>query len=168
MAAGTDSLSKQTWTLTEEQCQFATQHHKLILSFLNRRRLDEQEYYDVVALGYLSAVKRYFAQPKLGQYAFSTIAWQAMRRSVDAFRKANTQQLEAEQRYLETRPKDDPMEDMEARLFLHDLASVASRPQYELAALRLQGCSIAETARQHSMTPKRVSKLLKELYQAYF
>lgn len=129
--------------------------------------MDEQEYYDVVALGYLSAVKRYFAQPKLGQYAFSTIAWQAMRRSVDAFRRAETQQLEAGQRYLETMAKNDPMEDMEARLFLHDLASVASRPQYELATLRLQGCSITETARQCGMTPKQVSKLLKELYRAY-
>lgn len=91
-----------------------------------------------------------------------------MRRSVDAFRRAETQQLEAGQRYLETMAKNDPMEDMEARLFLHDLASIASRPQYELATLRLQGFSITETARQHGMTPKQVSKLLKELYRAYF
>ena len=58
--------------------------------------------------------------------------------------------------------------ELEARLFLHDLASVASRPQFELAALRLQGYSIVEVAQQHGRTPKRVRRLLKELYRVYF
>ena len=91
-----------------------------------------------------------------------------MQRSIAAFHRAEAQRTRAEQRYLETVPPKDPMEELEARLFLHDLASIASRPQYELAALRLQGCSIAEAARQRSMTPKRVRRLLKELYRAYF
>ena len=69
---------------------------------------------------------------------------------------------------METVTEKDPMEELEARLFLHDLASVANRSQYELAALRLQGYSIAETARQRGMTPNRVRRLLKELYRAYF
>ena len=69
---------------------------------------------------------------------------------------------------METVTEKDPMEELEARLFLHDLASVANRSQYELAALRLQGYSIAETARQRGMTPRRVRRLLKELYRAYF
>ena len=156
------------WTLTETQRQFAAHHHSLIHSFLNRRGLDELEYYDIVAFGYLSAVRRYLTQPELRRYAFSTIAWQAMVRGVDAFHRTETRRQEAEQHYLETVPKRDPMEELEARLCLHDLASVASRSQYELAALRLQGCSIAETARKSGMTPKRVGKLLKELYRAYF
>ena len=91
-----------------------------------------------------------------------------MRRSVDAFHQAEARRKEAEQRYLEAMPKSDPMEELEARLFLHDLASIASRSQYELASLRLQGYSVAETARRCGITPKRVSKLLKELYQVYF
>ena len=91
-----------------------------------------------------------------------------MQRSITAFHRAEAQRTQAEQRYLETVPPKDSMEDLEARLFLHDLASVASRPQYELAALRLQGCSIAEAARQSDMTPKRVRRLLKELYRVYF
>ena len=60
------------------------------------------------------------------------------------------------------------MEELEARLFLYDLASVVSRPQYELAALRLQGYSIAEVAQQRGMTYKQVRRLLKELYRVYF
>ena len=50
------------------------------------------------------------------------------------------------------------MDELEARLFLHGLASVASRPQFELAALRLQGYSIVEVAQQHGLTPKRVRR----------
>lgn len=91
-----------------------------------------------------------------------------MRRSIASFRRTEAQRTEAEQRYLETAPRKDPMEYLEARLFLHNLASSANRPQYELAALRLQGYSITETARQRGMTPKRVRKLLRELYRVYF
>ena len=119
-------------------------------------------------MGYLSAVRRYLTRPKLRQYAFSTIAWKSMERSIAVFQRAEAQRMQAEHRYLETMPRKDPMEELEARLFLHDLASVASRPQYELAVLRLQGYSIAETARQCGMTPKRVRRLLKELYRVYF
>ena len=119
-------------------------------------------------MGYLSAVRRYLTQPQLRWYAFSTIAWKAMRRSIAAFHRAEALRTQAEQRYQEATPKSDPMEELEARLFLHDLASIASRPQYELAALRLQGYSIKETARQRGMTPKRVRRLLKELFRAYF
>lgn len=91
-----------------------------------------------------------------------------MRRSIAAFHRAEARRTQAERSYLEAQPKNDPMDALEARLVLHDLASIASWPQYELAALRLQGCSIAETARQCGMTPKRVRGLLKDLYRAYF
>ena len=91
-----------------------------------------------------------------------------MQRSIAAFQQAEARRTQAEQRYLELMPKRDPMAELEAKLFLHDLASVASRPQYELAALRMQGCSIAEAARRRGMTPQRVRRLLKELYRAYF
>jgi len=91
-----------------------------------------------------------------------------MRRSIAFFQRAEALRTEAEQRYLESLPKRDPMEELEARLFLHDLASSASRSQYELAALRLQGYTIAEAARKRGMTRKRVRKLLWELYRSYF
>jgi len=139
--------------LTDEQRHFAANNHGLIFSFLNKHGWDEREYYDIAAFGYLSAVRRYLARPELHQYAFSTIAWKSMERSIASFFRAEAQRTEAEQRYLEAELVRDPMDEMEARLLLHDLASVASRPQYELATLRLQGYSIAETARQRGMTP---------------
>lgn len=154
--------------LTEEQRRFAALNHGLIYSFLNERKWEESEYYDIAAFGYLSAIRRYLTQPKLQQFAFSTIAWQAMERSISYFQQKETRRLEAERRYLETAHRADPMEELEARLVLHDLASSSSPEQYQLAALRLQGYSIAETARLQGMTPKRVRKLLRELYRVYF
>lgn len=135
---------------------------------MNEHDWDEREYYDIAAFGYLSAVRRYLTQPKLRQYAFSTIAWRSMGRSIASFHRAEAQRRSAEQRYMASVPVNDPMEELEVRLILHDLASSTNRPQYELAALRLQGYSIAETARRCGMTPKRVRKLLKELYRVYF
>jgi hypothetical protein len=64
--------------LTTEQQAFAAENHDLVYSFLHAKRLPEDEFYDVVIFGYLRAVQRYFTQPGLRRYAFSTIAWRAM------------------------------------------------------------------------------------------
>lgn len=154
--------------LTADERQFAANNHELIFSFLNEFGWDEREYYDIAAFGYLTAVRRYLTQPELRQYAFSTIAWPAMRQRIEVFHRAETRRQNTEQRYLATVHRADPMEELEARLFLHDLASVSDPKQYQLALLRLQGYSIAETARRHGMTPKRVRKMLRELYRVYF
>ena len=60
--------------LSPEQRQFAAEQHNLIYAYLKEKGLYHEEYYDIAALGYLQAVKRYLTQPALRQYAFSTIA----------------------------------------------------------------------------------------------
>lgn len=57
---------------------------------------------------------------------------------------------------------------METRLILHDLAAVSNREQYELAALRLQGYTIAEIAASQGIPKIRVRRILRELYRVYF
>lgn len=156
--------------LTEEQRQFATERHDLIYSFLRNKGWDAGEYYDIAAFGFLRAVKRYLTEPKLHQYAFSTIAWRAMGQSISSFHRAEARRLETEQRYWETQQTtlpQDPMEELEADLILHDLAVVSSKEQYMLASLRLQGYSVAETARRYGISPKRVRRLLKKMYRVY-
>ncbi len=154
--------------LTLVQRDFAASHHDLIYAFLHSRGYRVSEYYDIAAFGYLAAVKRYLTQPVLRKYAFSTIAWRSMERSVASFHRAEIRRRDTEQRYLEIAPhQPDPMEEMEARLILHELASVSTPEQYQLAALRLQGYTIMETARLRGMSPHRVSKLLREMYRVY-
>lgn len=64
--------------LNQEQQQFAEQNHEVVGRFLSQKRLDAEEFYDIVIFGYLSAVQDYLEKPKLARYAFSTIAWRNM------------------------------------------------------------------------------------------
>ena len=154
--------------LTQIQRAFAASHHDLIYTFLRDQGWEAGEYYDIAAFGYLAAVRRYLTRPDLQKYAFSTIAWRSMKQSVAAFHKSELRQRDTERRYLEAAPPaPDPMAETEARLILHELASVSTPEQRRLAVLRLQGYTIAETARLRGMPPKRVSKLLREMYRVY-
>lgn len=46
--------------LDDKQRAFAEQHHRLIYSFLNQNGLDENDFYDIAAIGYLKSIKKYF------------------------------------------------------------------------------------------------------------
>lgn len=154
--------------LSEAQKAFAAEHHGLIYAFLNEERWPEDECYDIAALGYLRAVLRYDAQPKLRRFDFSTIAWANMKQSVSAYRRAEERRKEAEQRCMEaSHTHTDPFEDAEYDLLLHELAAVSQEKQYELAELRVQGYSIAEIAKKQRMTTYRVRKMIKELFRVY-
>lgn len=154
--------------MTEEQRLFASEHHNLIYTFLREKGWMPGEYYDIAALGYLRAVMRYLTQPHLRRYAFSTIAWRAMTQSIDSYHRAEARRAESERKYLYAiRPPPDPYERLESDLLLHTLAAMSSREQCRLAAMRLQGYSIAETAQAQGMSPRRVRKLLREMYLVY-
>lgn len=165
----TEGRSSQPKVMSETQRQFAAERHNLIYTFLREKGWAPGEYYDIAAFGFLRAVMRYLSEPNLHQYAFSTIAWRAMGQSIASYHRAESRRVESEQRYLETKlhQEQDPFTELEANLLLHDLFARSSSEQYRLAALRLQGYSIAETARTQGMTPKRVRRLLRELYHVY-
>lgn len=155
--------------MTDEQRQFASERHNLIYAFLREKGWTPGEYYDIAALGYLRAVMRYLTQPHLQRYAFSTIAWKSMAQSISTYHRAEARRLEGEQKYLLSAkpPPSDPYEELEAKLLLQELASSSGEKQYRLAEMRLQGYSVAETARAQGMSPKRVRKLLREMYLVY-
>lgn len=64
--------------LDPSQQQFAAQNHQIVDRFLSKKRLDTEEFYDVVIFGYLQAVQEYLERPELSSYTFSTIAWRKM------------------------------------------------------------------------------------------
>lgn len=89
--------------LTEQQKAFANQHHDLIFKFMTAKKLT-MEWYDILAIGYLKAVKKWFKREDLHQYCFSTIAFYKMRREVGNER-------EKEKRRLKTISLDAVMQD---------------------------------------------------------
>ena len=91
-----------------------------------------------------------------------------MRQSIAAFHRSEERRKAAERAYAENCPvAADAWDELEGDLILHDLAAVSSQEQYTVARLRLQGYSIAEAALAQGVSPKRVRKLLKELYRVY-
>lgn len=68
--------------LTAEERRFAADNHRIVGEYLNKRRLPEDEWYDVVIFRYLNAVRNWIRRPELHRYKFRTIAYQNMRSAV--------------------------------------------------------------------------------------
>lgn len=158
--------------LTTREQQFAAENHRLIFAFLNEQELAEVDYYDIAALGYLEAVHRYLSEPSLRSFAFSTIAYRAMLKSLShsLFIQLRQQRIEAVS--LDTGGPDGmpyPQQAIarrrfEEQLFLHALAGLPAH-QYELVRMRLDGCTVREIARRKKTTEKKVRSLLRQTRQ---
>lgn len=164
--------------LTREQREFATKWHNLIYTFLNEKKLPEEDYYDIVVFGFLRAVKEYFSKPALQQYSFSTIAWNYMRSCLsDHFKSESCQKRKAcivSLHSLNYGRECTPLEEtisapdrlmlqLETELLLHDLAQRATRQQMAIVQLRSAGYNMREIARTQSIPMKRVQELLSEI-----
>ena len=73
--------------LTRKQQKFAEEHHNLVYSFLNKKKLNESVFYDVVIFGYLKAVQEYCDIPNLREHRFSTLAWKRMQSALSNYYK---------------------------------------------------------------------------------
>ena len=153
--------------LTREQREFATKWHNLIYTFLNEKRLSEEDYYDIVVFGFLRAVKRYFTEPALQQYSFSTIAWKNMRSCLsDYFKSQSCQKRNGYTISLHTLTYgDEPvrLEEVISELLLHDLARRATRQQMAVVHMRSAGYNVREIAKTQSIPMKKVQELLEEI-----
>lgn len=78
------SRRKEWAPLTDEQRQFATEHHNLIYSFLYQRGLDIEEWYGVAAEGFIKAIIANGS--KKGE--FSTLAYLRMGTAISNERKS--------------------------------------------------------------------------------
>ena len=83
--------------LTPVQAAFAAEHHNLVYSYLNKRKLSVDKFYDIAIFGYLRAVRKYFEREGLRKYKFSTIAYPCMQADIgNHFRAQKTQMRTAE------------------------------------------------------------------------
>lgn len=161
--------------LTKEQRDFATKWHNLIYTFLNEKGLPVEDYYDIVVFGFLRAVRRYFTEPELLKYSFSTIAWQAM--DCDLTNHYKSQFRQKRQAYMVSlhsydgaytledvlSAPDKVMAQLETELLLHDLAEQASRQHMAVVHMRSAGYNMREIAKKERIPMKRVRELLEEI-----
>lgn len=78
--------------LTYEEQLFAAEHHDVVYKYLRKRRLDPDEYYDVVIFRFLRSVKRWFSEPHLHEHNFEIVAYYAMRSEIGHYQHRKNQQ----------------------------------------------------------------------------
>lgn len=163
--------------LTPEQKVFAAQNHDMIFKFLNENHLLEDEYYDVIAFGYLRAVRRFFSDSQLQDYSFGTIAWKGMLgalRNYDRVRcgqkhtaKVFSIHTESGEDNLTLREDSarykDLMTQLEVELLLHDLAKRVSKQQMEIVRMKSHGYNLQDIATRQNTSTKRIRMLLEEV-----
>lgn len=86
--------------LTPEEQQFAADNHDCLQWAIRKQCLD-RELTDIAAIGYIHAVKKWFARPNLHKWSFRTIANQTIRSHISSERRKQetriqTVSLEAE------------------------------------------------------------------------
>jgi DNA-directed RNA polymerase specialized sigma24 family protein len=77
-------MEEKTWTrghkhsytdepLTNEEKRFAEEHHSCLFYYMRERHLNSEEWYDILVIPYLEAVKKYFNYEPCKAYAFPTV-----------------------------------------------------------------------------------------------
>lgn len=99
--------------LTEEQREFATDNHNLIYSFLHKMNLDIDDWYDIVAIGYVNAVYAY----NPGKAKFSSYVFECMRNTV----RVEKRNFNAKKRQVFMISLDEPCKESEVELDLREV-----------------------------------------------
>ena len=141
--------------MTQEEREFAEQHHNLVIDFLRYRRLPTDDFYDIVIFGYLSAVQQYFRNPPAG-VEFKAMAFRAMKDAVlrdgeynaRAKRYGYTVSLDTEGRHsIIPDQKQDVERQTEDKALLEQAAKVATPKESKIIELLIDGFALHEAAR---------------------
>ena len=150
-------MKKQIETLTEQESAFAAENHSLIFRFLSRKGLPEDEYYDVVAFGYLNGVKKYFRREELRkQYSFTTLAWHAMNSCFANYHSA----LALEELISDARDyAEETLEAMRVREMLESF----EQTEREIVRLLMQGYAKSEIRARLGLSAGQISELISQI-----
>ncbi|MFR8473878.1 MAG: hypothetical protein ACLVCT_03025 [Lachnospira sp.] len=67
-----------TRPLTEEEKQFAEEHHDLMYRYMKIHELDPEEWYDILIIPYLNAVKKYHQYERLQSLKFKQVFFRTL------------------------------------------------------------------------------------------
>ncbi len=146
----------ETKKLTEEQQIFATEKHGLIYSFLHLKRLDANEYYDIVVFGYLRAIKKYFDNIAIWEYQFSTIAFKEMNSELVNHFAKNKIEIDMlnqkEPAIIDSR--------FDANLLTNEIQRLLTNEDFLIYQAKLNGMSIKEISTYFGFTYYKTNKRL--------
>ena len=166
--------NRQSKKLTPEETAFAAEHYKLIYTYLNKRHLPEDEFFDVVVFGYLNGVKKHFRREDLKQYSFSNLAWKAMDSCFSNYMRSEKRKEQISYPLnLHTRGKDghtleekisttrDFAEEIISSITLQETLNSLERTEREITQLLMDGWTEAEISENLGFT-------LPEIYEKIF
>lgn len=158
---------KRNFVLTDDQREYAAEHHNLIYKFLSVKKLDKGIYYDIVAPGYLRAVVNYDTREDLKQYKFTAIAWRAMNSDLYNYwrylnrkkRKSDVISLDMPLIVNENFSWHDTIisdvnieQSFEDKMFWLEVYSLLDKSQIELIQMRLSGHSKRDISKQMNIS----------------
>ncbi len=149
-------INIETKKLTEEQKIFATENHNLIYTFLSRKNLDSDNFYDIVVFGYLRAVKKYFRNQEIWKYQFSTIAYKEMNGELlNYFDKNKSEKyVEIENSIITSN------NEFDSDLLTVDIENLLTTEDFLIYQAKLNGMSIKEISKYFGITNYKTNKRL--------
>lgn len=141
--------------MTQEEREFAEQHHDMVVDYLRYKRLPMDDFYDIVIFGYLSAVQQYFRNPPAG-VEFKAMAFRAMKDSIlregeyhaRAKRCGYTVSLDTADYHSAIHdPKQDVERQTERKALLEQAVSVATPKEAKIIRFLMDGFALREAAR---------------------
>ena len=154
--------------MTQEERDFAKQHHNLVIDFLRYRRLPMDDFYDIVIFGYLSAVKQYFRNPPAG-VEFKAMAFRAMK---DSILREGEYHARAKRSGVTVGLDDVELTDLsqdterriEGKALLEQVVSIANPKETKIIDLLIDGFALHEAARFLKMPKKVAVSCMEDLY----
>lgn len=154
--------------MTQEEREFAEQHHDLVSDFLRYKHLPVDDFYDVVIFGYLSAVQQYFRNPPV-DVEFNAMAFRAMKDSIlrdgeyhaRAKRCGSTVSLDTD---TIPDPKQDTERQTERKVLLEQAASMATPREAKIIRLLVDGFALREAARFLKMPKAAAVSYMEDFY----
>ncbi len=154
--------------MTQEERDFAEQHHDLVIDFLRYRHLPMDEFYDVVIFGYLSAVQQYIRKPPV-DVEFKAMAFRAMK---DAVLREGEYRTRVKRCGVTVGLDDvalaDPRQDTERRVegkaLLEQVVNVATRREARIINLLIDGLALHEAARFLKMPKAAAVSCMEDFY----
>ena len=138
-------------SMTQEEREFAEQHHNMVIDYLRCKHLPMDDFYDIVIFGYLSAVQQYFRNPP-ANVEFKAMAFRAMKDSVlreseyhaRAKRCGITVGLDDAEL---TDHRQDTEQQIGGKALLEQAAKVATPKEAKIISFLLDGFALYEVAR---------------------
>ena len=154
--------------MTQEEREFAEQHHDMVIDYLRCKRLPMDDFYDVVIFGYLSAVQQYFRNPPVG-VEFKAMAFRAMKDTVLRDGEYNTRAKRCGSIVsLDTDAIPDPKQDVERqterKALLEQAASVATPREAKIIRFLVDGFALREAARFLKMPKAAAVSCMEDFY----